>query len=525
MFARQVGSGEGLAIISTIVAFIASNILISAVGGFSFIITAYVIYQQFISPLSKFPGPFWASLSPLWKLIVFRRGDFHLTILRLHEKYGRTVRIAPNEVIIAEGSAIRQIYGTVEGRDFFKTDYYDAFTAFRPTIFGQRDPGLHAKRKRIVSHGYSMNALQAMEKYVQDRLAVFMDKMSGFASNGQIVNLSKWSHFFAFDVIGELAFSEGFGMLDSGIEDEHISLINNQMEFGSTIGMIPSLIPMTKLTWLPIPWLKRIQAGRERLKELTRSRVERRKEKLSDRKDLLGRLIEAKDPVTGEMLDPIDLRTEAFSSIVAGSDSTSSALGYTFYHILSHPSVQKTVVEEIRAAFPDKVVGSEDSMPKYSELGKLPYLQACIKESLRLTPPATIHLPRSVPAGGKMIAGVYYPAKTTVGISALPIHHNPELFGPDALQFNPDRWIHGSKGLSVEEMNRYWIPFGVGSRQCIGKNVALLELVKLIGTIFLFFDIDMIKNSETTEIPESASYFFARMSAPVMIRLKARSAA
>jgi cytochrome P450 len=81
---------------------------------------------------------------------------------------------------------------------------HSAFTAFRPTIFGQRDPVLHAKRKRIVSHGYSMNALQAMEKYVQDRLKVFIDKMSGFAASGHVVDLSKWAHFFAFDVIGEL---------------------------------------------------------------------------------------------------------------------------------------------------------------------------------------------------------------------------------------------------------------------------------------------------------------------------------
>lgn len=63
-----------------------------------------------------------------------------------------------------------------------------------------------------------------------------------------------------------------------------------------------------------------------------------------------------------------------------------------------------------------------------------------------------------------------------MGISALPIHYNTELFGPDALKYNPDRWIHGSNGFTVEEMNKYWIPFGVGSRQCIGKNVALLEV-------------------------------------------------
>lgn len=104
-------------------------------------------------------------------------------------------------------------------------------------------------------------------------------------------------------------------MLESGVEDEHIRLIENQMEFGSTMGMMPSLLPLTKWTFLPIAWLRSLQAGRERLKELTQSRVERRRNKVSDRKDLLGRLIEAKDPVTGEKLDAIDLRTEAFSSM------------------------------------------------------------------------------------------------------------------------------------------------------------------------------------------------------------------
>ena len=61
-------------------------------------------------------------------------------------------------------------------------------------------------------------------------------------------------------------------------------------------------------------------------------------------------------------------------------------------------------------------------------------------------------------------------------MSALPVHLNPETFGPDASMFNPDRWISGSGGISPEEMQRYWMPFGHGSRQCIGKNVAMMEV-------------------------------------------------
>jgi cytochrome P450 len=61
-------------------------------------------------------------------------------------------------------------------------------------------------------------------------------------------------------------------------------------------------------------------------------------------------------------------------------------------------------------------------------------------------------------------------------MSALPVHLNSEIFGPDAEMFNPDRWTRGSGGISPEEMQRYWMPFGHGSRQCIGKNVAMMEV-------------------------------------------------
>jgi len=329
--------------------------------------------------------------------------------------------------------------------------------------------------------------------------------------------------FFAFDVIGELAFSEGFGMLESGIEDEHIALINKHFEFSATVGSIPWIFPYLKWTFLPIPLLRTLKASRGKLVELARSRVERRKERPSDRKDLLGRLIEAKDPVTGQVLDTFDLRTEAFSAIVAGSDSTSSALTYTFYHIVNHTEVYKKLTKEIRDAL--AVVDKESGLrlPNYADLGKLPYLQACIKESLRLNPPATINLPRYVPEPGRTIAGVFFPAETVLGMSAVPVHLDPDNFGPDADKFNPDRWIVEKEDLSIEEMQRAWIPFGYGTRQCIGKNVALMEITKLVGTTLLNFDIENVQgNVKKPEIAESNSYFNARLRDPLKVYICGR---
>jgi len=85
----------------------------------------YVLYQRVFSPLAKVNGPFWASLSPAWKLLKLVNGNYHETIVELHEVYGPIVRIAPNEVIISDKNAIREIYSTTQGRDFLKTDYYE----------------------------------------------------------------------------------------------------------------------------------------------------------------------------------------------------------------------------------------------------------------------------------------------------------------------------------------------------------------------------------------------------------------
>ena len=98
------------------------NVLTISLVVFTTSIFVYVIYQKFLSPLAKIDGPFLASLSPLWKLYAFKKGNFHETILALHHKYGPIVRIAPTEVIISEKTAIKEIYSTVQGRDYLKVN-------------------------------------------------------------------------------------------------------------------------------------------------------------------------------------------------------------------------------------------------------------------------------------------------------------------------------------------------------------------------------------------------------------------
>lgn len=98
----------------------AQRALVVSLAASSTLVLVYILYQRFFSPLAKIRGPFWASLSPAWKLYQLTKGNFHETIVELHEEYGPIVRIAPNEVIISDKTAIREIYSTTQGRDFLK---------------------------------------------------------------------------------------------------------------------------------------------------------------------------------------------------------------------------------------------------------------------------------------------------------------------------------------------------------------------------------------------------------------------
>lgn len=103
----------------------------------------------------------------------------------------------------------------------------------------------------------------------------------------------------------------------------------------------------------------------------------------------------------------------------------------------------------------------------YNEAIKLPYLDACCKEAMRLHPSVALTLPRNVPAGGCEIAGEYFPAGRRVGFNAAVVHRNRDIFGQDADDFVPEPWLRADTTI----MDRHMFQFGGGSRNCVGKNV------------------------------------------------------
>jgi cytochrome P450 len=133
---------------------------------------------------------------------------------------------------------------------------------------------------------------------------------------------------------------------------------------------------------------------------------------------------------------------------------------------MRNPSAYAKLTTEIDEA---DASGFLSPVVQYHEAVGLAYLNACCKEGMRLHPSVGMTLPRHVPKGGCNIAGQWFPEGTRVGVNAAVVQRDKTIFGQDANDFVPERWL----SKDAARMERYMLHFGGGSRTCIGKNVRL----------------------------------------------------
>ncbi|KAK1063811.1 hypothetical protein LTR74_009141 [Friedmanniomyces endolithicus] len=177
------------------------------------------------------------------------------------------------------------------------------------------------------------------------------------------------------------------------------------------------------------------------------------------------------------------------SMIFAGSETTAISLSSIFYHLVKHPRVYQKLVEELdMAALNGTITERDHGKVSWAESQKLPYLDAVIQESFRMHPAAGLILERVVPPQGIEILGEHIPGGTIVGCNAWVLHRRAEIFGNDVDTFRPERWLE-AKPDRLKEMKATMFQFGAGARTCIGKNISLLEIYKLVPTFMRNFEV------------------------------------
>jgi cytochrome P450 len=232
------------------------------------------------------------------------------------------------------------------------------------------------------------------------------------------------------------------------------------------------------------------------------SRIASPKGKSEERKDVMYHMLNARDPISNLPFSKKDLDAESSLLIAAGADTTSTTLAAAIFY-LTLPSSRgylEELTQQLRQSFenPQSIRGSK--------IATQPLLRAVADETLRLSPSVPTHLPRMVvERPGITIAGRFIPAGTIVGSPAYVLHRNQEAY-PEPEQFRPERWTvqEGAAADSLQHPNQValakeaFCAFSLGSRGCVGKSLAYMELSIALGRLLWNFDVRRAAGMETT---------------------------
>ncbi|KGO49055.1 Cytochrome P450, E-class, group I [Penicillium expansum] len=467
-----------------------------------FVLIAFVLRlltNRFKRGLRDIPGPTIAKWTRLWKLHSVWKGDHHTTAIDLHRKHGYLVRIGPNHVSVSDPTAVPIIYGLNKG--FTKTALYPIQSISwnkkaQVNLFSGRDEKFHREQKRQVANAYSMTSLLELEPAVDSCTRIFASKLGSQADQKKPIDLGVWLQYYAFDVVGEFVFAKKLGFLEEGRDiDGMIEAIQGMLVYASLCGQIPEMHPLllgNPLFPIFVPsmesWDKVLQFT---LKAMS-SRIplkrdgELKEENKQDGADMLSRwmAVHRENP---QKLSTRDVVVHLSTNVFAGSDTTAIALRAVVYLLMQNPDVMSKVHSEIDDASRDGKIS--DPVSYRESLTHLPFLGAVFKEAMRLHPSVGQALEREVPHGGVTISGKHIPGGTTVGINAWVLHRDSRVF-PDPESFIPERWLD-SRPEKLKEMEQTFFNFGHGPRSCIGKNISLMEMHKVVPQLLREFEFQM----------------------------------
>ncbi|KAJ3335101.1 hypothetical protein HDU93_006476 [Gonapodya sp. JEL0774] len=409
----------------------------------------------------------------------------------------------------------------------------------------------HKKARRLVSPAFSIKYLNSLEPFTHQVWQTFQSKVELMPANGSgwaSVNLQDYFQNMAFDIIGMTAFGESFGMVETG---NHPVLTARRANFQFLVMKVVfpilsyidyRLLPIRDSVDIEQSALAKVYTNRIALNNAGQRRV-----------DILQMLIDYEDPRTGERLTQQEIEATTRIINAAGSETTGNAMTWVMYFLLKHPTDLAKLRCELDASFPD---GLEAHL-ELARLKSLPFLDAVIKESMRMKPGAP-SISREAPedtlltfhdADGNQ-SEVFVPSGTLIEASFFASHRSPQIWlHPD--DFLPERWLEGATSTEDEEVcgvrdqapqkeinadagvgptwgkpklvNRdaVW-PFSAGSRDCIGKNFALNEVRILVGYLVRRFD--LVPMFDTSKEIEGATFITLaadmKGGLPVMLRLR-----
>lgn len=238
--------------------------------------------------------------------------------------------------------------------------------------------------------------------------------------------------------------------------------------------------PFTPPLWVPTPANKSFKASLATLDSVIFRMIEQRRREDGGHGDLLGRLLAVADSDTGSGMSVRQLRDEMLTIFTAGHETTANLMTWTLYFLARHPAIQDKARAEQKAIANGSSISGE-------QLDRLVYTKAVLQESLRLRPPAGLVIRKLT--RDTLLQGYPLRAGSLAVVSIFNIHHHPELWdAPET--FDPERFI--DKRISKYQ----FLPFGIGSRFCIGNHFAMMETTLLLSMLLSNFKFTLCTEQE-----------------------------
>ncbi|KAI1155572.1 putative cytochrome P450 [Nemania diffusa] len=452
--------------------------------GFVLVITftiAQFLYNVFWHPLRNFPGPI------LHRGTIFPRAyhqmngtlAFHIT--SLHQRYGPVVRVAPNELAFNSPQAYRDIYGHKKEEFPKHRSFYGIFKHLPSSIINADAAENSILRKQIAT-GFSDRAMSQQEPIIGRYVDLLVARLKDALAKNSCQNMREWYTWTTFDLIGDLSLGSdgGFGCLQNSSYHPWVRLIHESIrQQGILLGLIA--LGFKK----PIAWIHKTANGlladsQHRL--IVKEKVLQRM-KSGQRPDFLDGLIRNKERLG---LDEARLVANASVLILAGSETTATLLCGATYYLTTNSEVLDKVIREVRETF------TSDSEITLTSVGKLPFMLACLNEALRCYPPLMNGSPRYAP-NDTIIDGKFIPKNAVLTAYQYAINHDGHYWR-EPTKFAPERWM--SSPYYKDDQRDAMQPFGIGPRNCVGKNLAYAEMRLILAKILYHFDMTIANDSQ-----------------------------
>ncbi|GFF26424.1 hypothetical protein IFM58399_01412 [Aspergillus lentulus] len=457
---------------------------------------ARVVYLSYFHPLARYPGPWFAHLSNAWRLVTFFGGQHHLIEERLHAKHGRVVRVAPNWLSFSSLEDFEAIYGFNKAVE--KDEFYDfgRNRGSRPeSIFAAKTDASHRiKRKKVVSPALTSTRIATykpvIDKHVGILLARLQSRLKGSIQDGEnngttVLNMAPVVHQFTLDTLLELLFGPNLAVhpyTDTPAGEGVCSNLRIMTKMAWSFSLWPAFgwlmntRPVDAMVRRPTYSKQGVLTGMAGLMGVAMPKLLRNPQQVvaSPQPSIVKSWLEVTLDDANHMT-PAEVASEATNLIIAGPGSTAAALTAVIFYMGTKEG--QTWQERIRDQ--GRASHSNDLGPSSPEL------QAVIKETLRLTAPFPTAFPRVIRPGAEMAIpslAAPLPVGTMVSANTFVLGRSRELWGNDAGEWEPRRWLGSEQHR--REMETKFVAFSKGSRSCIGRELALLVLAQaVIGII------------------------------------------